>query len=178
MKYCTSSGHCYTQWNLSITDTLGTEKQFVILRFPLLEVNSKHSNLSGPTKAVCYREVSTIRGVCYKRLPCTPNPLHTHTASILCAVSQTHLYTCTVHIHTYTRAYTAILMYLKYSETSLIRHSMRLEKSVRLGGCRITEWLLAYFNIVIVSQKMVRLERISDYRGVGVERCWTREVSD
>ena len=29
-----------------------------------------HSNLSGPTKAVCYREVFTIRGVCYKRFQC------------------------------------------------------------------------------------------------------------
>ena len=26
-----------------------------------------HDNVSGATKAVCYREVSTIRGVCYKR---------------------------------------------------------------------------------------------------------------
>ena len=33
-----------------------------------------HSNLFGPSKAVCYREVSTIRGVCYKRLPCIMNP--------------------------------------------------------------------------------------------------------
>ena len=29
-----------------------------------------HSNLSGPTKAVCYREVFAIRGVCYKRFHC------------------------------------------------------------------------------------------------------------
>ena len=26
-----------------------------------------HNNLAGPTKAVCYREVFTIRRVCYKR---------------------------------------------------------------------------------------------------------------
>ena len=29
-----------------------------------------HSNISGPTKAVCYREVTAIRGVCYKRFHC------------------------------------------------------------------------------------------------------------
>ena len=29
-----------------------------------------YGNASGPTKAVCYREVSTIRGVCYKRFHC------------------------------------------------------------------------------------------------------------
>ena len=29
-----------------------------------------HSNLSGPTKAVCYREVFAIKGVCYKRFHC------------------------------------------------------------------------------------------------------------
>ena len=29
-----------------------------------------HGNVSGATKAVCYREVSTIRVVCYKRSHC------------------------------------------------------------------------------------------------------------
>ena len=29
-----------------------------------------HSHLSGPTKTVCYREVSAIGGICYKRLHC------------------------------------------------------------------------------------------------------------
>ena len=29
-----------------------------------------HANVSGPTKAVCYREASTTRGVCYKRFHC------------------------------------------------------------------------------------------------------------
>ena len=29
-----------------------------------------HANVSGPTKAVCYRKVFTIRGVCYKRFYC------------------------------------------------------------------------------------------------------------
>ena len=32
-----------------------------------------HSNISGPTKAVCYREVSTIGGICYRRFHCTSN---------------------------------------------------------------------------------------------------------
>ena len=29
-----------------------------------------HSNLPGPTKAICYREVFTIRRVCYERFHC------------------------------------------------------------------------------------------------------------
>ena len=29
-----------------------------------------------------------------------------------------------------------------------------------------------------VPHKMVGLERMSDYRGVGLERCWIREVLD
>ena len=37
-----------------------------------------HSNLSGPMEAVCYREVSTIRGVCCKKLRCNVvNSIHT-----------------------------------------------------------------------------------------------------
>ena len=42
------STFCILQWDLSIKDTLGPEKQFVIQRFPLF-------------RAVCYREVFTIR---------------------------------------------------------------------------------------------------------------------
>ena len=42
---------------------------------------------------------------------------------------------------------------------------MGLEKIVRLGGCRIIEWLLTYFDMVTVPHKMVGLERMSDYRG-------------
>ena len=49
-----------------------------------------------------------------------------------------------------------------YWETSLTRNSMGLERSVGLGGCQITEWPLAYFNIVTVPYEMVRLERMSD----------------
>ena len=29
------------------------------------------NNISGPTELVCYREVSAIKGVCYKRFHCT-----------------------------------------------------------------------------------------------------------
>ena len=43
-------------------------------------------------------------------------------------------------------------------------------KSVSLGGCRITECLLAYFYVVIVPHKMVKLERMSNYRGVRLQR--------
>ena len=54
-----------TQWNLSIVDTLGTEKQFIIQRLFYM-----CNNLSGPTKLVCYREVSAIKEVCCKRFHC------------------------------------------------------------------------------------------------------------
>ena len=57
-----------------------------------------------------------------------------------------------------------------YSKTSLIRHSMGLGVSVGLGGCRTTELLLPYLNMEAMPDKMVRLERMSDYRGVGLER--------
>ena len=59
---------------------------------------------------------------------------------------------------------------LKYSETSLIQHSMGPENNVGLGGCRITECLLPYFNMVAVPHEMVGLERMLDYRGVGLEK--------
>ena len=47
---------------------------------------------------------------------------------------------------------------------------MRLGKSVRLGSCRITEWLFACLNIMLtVPHNMVRLESMSDYRGVRLQ---------
>ena len=56
-----------------------------------------------------------------------------------------------------------------YSKTSLIQHSMEPKESIRLGGCRISEGLLAYFNIVTVPHEMVGLERMSDYIGFTVK---------
>ena len=56
---------------------------------------------------------------------------------------------------------------MKYSGTSLIRHSMGPENNVRLGGCRIMECLLPYFNMGTVPHKQ------SDYR-----ECRITEVSD
>ena len=44
------------------------------------------------------------------------------------------------------------------------------ENNVRLGGCRIMECLLPYISMVDVPHKMVGLERMLDYRGVGLER--------
>ena len=58
----------------------------------------------------------------------------------------------------------------RYSETSLIRHSMGPENNVGLGGCWIMECLLPYLCMVNVPHIMVGLERILDYRGVGLER--------
>ena len=56
------------------------------------------------------------------------------------------------------------------SETSLIRHSMGPENNVGLGGYWIMECLLPYLCIVAVPHIMVRLERMLDYRGVGLAR--------
>ena len=57
-----------------------------------------------------------------------------------------------------------------YSETSLIRHLMGPENNVGLGGCWIMECLLPYLSMVTVPHIMVGLERMLDYRGVGLER--------
>ena len=57
-----------------------------------------------------------------------------------------------------------------YSETSLIRHSMGPENNVGLGGCWIMECLLPYLSMATVPHIMVELERMLDYRGVGLER--------
>ena len=68
-----------------------------------------------------------------------------------------------------------------YSETSLIRHSLEPENIVGLGGCWIIECLLPYLCMVTVPHIMVGLERMLDYRGVGLARftvvcllmyCW------
>ena len=64
----------------------------------------------------------------------------------------------------------SILIYLMYSETSLIRHSMGPENNVGLGGCWIMECLLPYLCMVTVPHIMVGLERMLDYRGVELER--------
>ena len=60
----------------------------------------------------------------------------------------------------------------KYSETSLIQHSMGPENNVGLGGCWIMECLLPYLCMVTVPHIMVGLERMLqlDYRGVGLVR--------
>ena len=57
-----------------------------------------------------------------------------------------------------------------YSETSLIRHSMGPDNDVGLGGCWIMECLLPYLCMVTVPYVMVRLERMLDYRDVGLAR--------
>jgi hypothetical protein len=57
-------------WNLSITDTLGTEKQFAIQRLPLLRGYFTCMSIYLDPQAVCYTEVSTIRELCYKRSHC------------------------------------------------------------------------------------------------------------
>ena len=57
---------------------------------------------------------------------------------------------------------------MNYSENSLIRHSMGPENNVGIGGCWIMECLLPYLCMVTVPHIMVGLERMLDYRGVGL----------
>ena len=57
-----------------------------------------------------------------------------------------------------------------YSETSLIQHSMGPDNNIGLRGCWIMESLLPYLCMVTVPHIMVGLERMLDYRGVGLER--------
>ena len=59
------------QWNLSIRDTLGPEKQFVIQTFPLFRGYFIHITICLDPQMQSVIEVSTIRGVCYKRFHCT-----------------------------------------------------------------------------------------------------------
>ena len=63
-----------------------------------------------------------------------------------------------------------VVRYSLYSETSLIRHSTGPENNVGLGGCWIMECLLPYLCVVTVPHILVGLERMLDYRGVGLER--------
>ena len=56
-----------------------------------------------------------------------------------------------------------------YSETSRIRHSMGPKNNnVGLGSCWIIECLLPYLCMVTVPHIIVGLERMLDYRGVGL----------
>ena len=52
---------------------------------------------------------------------------------------------------------------------STIEHSMELEKNIGLAGCLITQLILAYFNMVTVPHKLVRLAGTLDYSGVGLQ---------
>ena len=63
-----------------------------------------------------------------------------------------------------------------YSETSLIRHSMGPENDVGLRGCWIMECLLPYLSMVTVPHIMVGLERMLDYRGVGLARFYSMYI--
>ena len=65
----------------------------------------------------------------------------------------------------------------QYSETSLIRHSMGPENNVGLGGCWIMECLLPYLCMVTVPHIMVGLERMLDYRGVGLGRFTVQQLN-
>ena len=69
---------------------------------------------------------------------------------ILCVFSSCStkpLIFCTTYVF---GAVIALIYTYIYSETSLIQHSMGPENNVGLGGCRIKEGLLPYFNMVTV----------------------------
>ena len=74
------------------------------------------------------------------------------------------------HLQTY------LILQVLYSETSLIRHSMGPENNVGLGGHWIMECLLPYLCMVTVPHIMAELERMSDYRDVGLARFHCMEV--
>ena len=53
--------------------------------------------------------------------------------------------------------------------------------NIRLGGCQITVWLLAYFNMVTVPHKMVdyrecRITEVSDKRGFAAVFYWWQRL--
>ena len=89
--------------------------------------------------------------------------MHTFLAKVFFVVHQSQ-----EALHTLTPALNNYLC--MYSETSLVRHSMGPENNVGFGGCWIMECLLPYLCMVTVPHIMVRLERMLDYRGVGLVR--------
>ena len=64
------------------------------------------------------------------------------------------------------------VFHVDYSEIHLLRHSMEPKNNVALGGCRIMECLLPYFNMVIVPPLHSDITR----RNVGLQRCRIKEV--
>jgi hypothetical protein len=57
-----------------------------------------YSNLSGPAKAVCYREVFTIGVDCYKRFHCICDlPVYVHVVCVL-ETSSTHVSHQVMHV--------------------------------------------------------------------------------
>ena len=93
-----------------------------------------------------------------------------------------HVHGClgTLYVHTLCRMYRLFQFKNMYSETSLIRHSMGPENNVGLRGCWIMKCFLPYLCMVTIPHIMVGLERMLDYRGVGLARfhcimlyCWS-----
>ena len=62
--------------------------------------------------------------------------------------------------------------FLLYSETSLIQHSMGPNNNFGLGGCWIVECLRPYLFMVTVPHIMAGLERMLDYRVVGLVKFY------
>ena len=93
----------------------------------------------------------------------------------------TYRHTCShymyiTHTHYYMHEVDTIVLTYIYSETSLIRHSMGPENNVGLEGCWIMECLLPYLCMVTVPHIMVGLERMLDYRGVGLARFHCTQI--
>ena len=64
------------------------------------------NNLSGPTKLVCCREVSSIKGVCYKRFHCT------YTMCMQYLAFSPVVQTLNVYPHTYVRTYVRMCVHM------------------------------------------------------------------
>ena len=84
-----------------------------------------------------------------------------------------------MYVHSHVCKYAWVMVYtvhntgyniIVYNETYLIRHSMGPKNNDGLGGCWIMECLLPYLCMVTVPHILVGLERMLDYRGVGLER--------
>ena len=122
----------------------------------IMQLTTQHSTGCIHKSILCTISVLPCQPLTHYNILCTYVCANAHSIIIVMFVSKNNSTYCT-HVRT-------------YSETSLIRHSMGPENNVGLGGCWIIECLLPYLCMVTVPHIMVGLERMLDYRGVGLER--------
>ena len=78
-----------------------------------------HINLSGPTKTVHYREVSTVRGVCYKRFHCTVLFMDYSVLKEVCMLAlpllkmwYVRMFSVDMHLNMFVHVYDFVCMYV------------------------------------------------------------------